>query len=148
MRNLTTEITIEAPARVVWEILTDLEKYEDWNPFIVSSEGDVTEGSRLRNKMQPPGGKTTTFKPTVTAVEAEKYFEWLGRLGVPGLFDGRHQFKLEAVGERTRFIQSEEFTGILVPLFAKMLDNKTQPGFEAMNQAIKERAEMVVTERG
>ncbi|MCP4308077.1 MAG: SRPBCC domain-containing protein [bacterium] len=148
MRNLTTEITIDAPASVVWEILTNLGKYEVWNPFIISSEGDVTEGSHLRNTMRPPGGKPTRFKPTVTAVESGKYFEWLGHLGVRGLLDGRHQFKLEAVGERTRFIQSEEFTGILVPLFAKMLDSKTKAGFEAMNQAIKERAEAVVTERG
>ena len=142
MKKLTTEIMIEAPTTIVWEILTDLNSYKDWNPFIISSEGEVAEGSRLRNQMRPPGGKTITFKPTVTAVEADSYFEWLGRLGIPGLFDGRHQFKLEAVGDGTRFIQSEEFTGILVPLFAKMLNNKTRPGFEAMNREIKKRAEM------
>ena len=142
MKKLIAETMIEAPSTVVWDILTDLDKYEEWNPFIVSSEGEVAEGSRLRNQMRSPGGQTTTFKPTVTAVEANSYFEWLGRLGIPGLFDGRHQFKLEAVGERTRFIQSEEFTGIMVPLFAKMLDNKTRAGFEAMNREIKKRAEM------
>jgi hypothetical protein len=148
MKKLTAEITIEAPTTVVWEILTDLNSYKEWNPFIISSEGEVTEGSRLRNKMQPPGGKVTTFKPTVTSVEPNRYFEWLGHLGVRGLFDGRHQFKLEAVGEGTRFIQREEFTGILAPLFAKMLDNGTRAGFEAMNQEIKKQAEKALAERG
>lgn len=148
MKKLTTEIMIEAPAAVVWEILADLDRYEEWNPFIVSAQGDVTEGSRLRNDMQLSGGRTTTIKPTVTSVEPGRYFEWLGHLGVRGLFDGRHQFKLEAVGEGTRFIQSEEFTGILVPLFAKMLDGGTRAGFEAMNQEIKKRAEKALAERG
>ena len=37
--QLHTEIEIEAPADIVWDILTDLDHYEDWNPFIVSSAG-------------------------------------------------------------------------------------------------------------
>lgn len=148
MKKLSTEIMIEAPPAVVWEKLADPGKYPDWNPFVISLEGDLEVGSRLRVQMRPPGGKATTFKPTVTAVETNKYLEWLGHLGIKGLFDGRHQFKLEAIGEGTRFLQSEEFTGILVPLFSRMLDIKTRAGFEAMNQALKERSEAGVAERG
>jgi hypothetical protein len=38
-------------------------------------------------------------------------------------------------------VQSEDFSGILVPLFAKMLDNQTVNGFNLMNEALKERCE-------
>ena len=148
MKKLTTEIMIEAPTSVVWETLTDLDKYEEWNPFIVSIEGDVAEGSQLRARMQPPGGMATTFKPTVTAVEHNRYFEWLGHLGIRGLFDGRHQFKLEEVGEGATFTQSEEFTGILASLLMRLIGSKTEAGFEAMNEALKTRVEQVVGERG
>ncbi len=89
-----------------------------------------------------------TFRPTVTAVDPDTKFEWLGTLGFRGVFDGRHIFELEATGSGTRFVQREEFTGLLVPLFARSLDGKTKAGFEAMNQAIKERAEAQVHERG
>ncbi len=34
---LHTEIDIEAPPETVWRILTDLERYGEWNPFVVSS---------------------------------------------------------------------------------------------------------------
>ena len=39
------------------------------------------------------------------------------------------------------FVQREEFRGLLVPLFSRSLDTDTRRGFEAMNQALKERAE-------
>ena len=44
-------------------------------------------------------------------------------------------------GRRTRFIQGERFTGLLVPLLRKNLDRGTREGFEAMNQALKARVE-------
>mgnify|MGYP001825684409 FL=1 len=141
MKQLVTEIEIEAPAEAVWEVLTGLDAYPEWNPFIVSAAGQIEVGATLRNRLESPNGKPMTFKPTVTVVEPNTKFEWLGRLGFPGLFDGRHIFELEPTAAGTRFVQREEFTGILVPLFARSLDGKTRAGFEAMNRAMKQRAE-------
>ena len=42
---------------------------------------------------------------------------------------------------RTRFIQQERFTGLLVQPFARSLDEHTLSGFHAMNAALKTRAE-------
>jgi hypothetical protein len=68
---------------------------------------------------------------------------WLGRVVLPGIFDGEHFFQIEPLdqGRRTRFIQGERFTGLLVPLLRKNLDRGTREGFEAMNQALKARVE-------
>lgn len=148
MKKLTTEITIDAPPSVVWETLTDFAKFPEWNPFVVAIAGNVTVGSQLQTSIRPPDSKTTTFKPTVTAVVENEYLEWLGHLGIKGLFDGRHHYKLEAVAKGTRFIQSEEFSGVLAPLLMGLIGAKTQAGFAAMNQALKDRAEQVVAERG
>ena len=41
----------------------------------------------------------------------------------------------------TRFVQREEFRGLLVPLLWSSVSRNTQRGFEAMNAALKERAE-------
>lgn len=139
--HLETQIDITAPPETVWGILTDLEAYSDWNPFVVSAEGNVAVGERLTNRMQPPGSRAMTFKPTVTAVEPGKKFEWLGHLIVPGIFDGRHSFELEATSSGTRLVHSEHFNGILVRFMRKMVDGGTRQGFEAMNAALKTRAE-------
>jgi hypothetical protein len=84
-----------------------------------------------------------TIKPTVLSAEPERKLAWLGRLGgVPKLFDGEHTFAIEPIGpNRVRFTQSERFGGILVPFLRKMLQTSTKAGFEAMNRALKERAE-------
>jgi hypothetical protein len=143
--ELRTEIEIDAPIEAVWETLTDLAAYPDWNPFIVSAEGRVAVGERLTNRLQPPGGKAMTFKPTVIVVEPGVAFEWLGRLGLPGIFDGRHRFDLtpsEKCG--TVLTQSEQFSGILVRVMRRSLDTQTIAGFEAMNAALKARVEATV----
>jgi len=140
--ELHTEIDIEAPPETVWGILTDLAHFADWNPFIVSSEGKVEVGERLKNRLQPPGGKAMTFRPTVTEVQSNQVFEWLGRLGPPGIFDGRHRFELEPTATGgTRLVHSEQLNGVLVRFLRKKLDTQTLPGFVAMNTALKDRAE-------
>ena len=139
--HLHTEIDIEAPPETVWEILTDLEQYGAWNPFVVSADGTVAVGERLTNRMQPPGGKVMTIRPTVTVVEPDRCFEWLGRLGLPGVFDGRHRFDLEATSTGTHLTHTEHFNGLLVRSMKRFLDNGTLAGFAALNAALKRRAE-------
>jgi hypothetical protein len=143
--ELHTEIEIDAPIDAVWEVLTDLAAYPDWNPFIVSSEGRADVGERLTNRMHPPGGRAITFKPTVTVVEPGVTFEWLGRMGLPGIFDGRHRFALAASTRGgTRVTQSEQFDGVLVRFMRTSLDTKTVAGFDAMNAALKAHVEATV----
>lgn len=139
--QLHSDIDIEAPPAVVWSVLTDLDGYAEWNPFVVSSQGSVAVGEKLTNRMQPPGGKAMTFRPKVTEVEPERVFEWLGRLGFPGVFDGRHRFEIEPTSTGSRLTQSEKFNGVLVRFMKKSLDTKTLQGFEAMNTALKTKAE-------
>jgi hypothetical protein len=141
VKELRSDIEIEAPAERVWQILTDFNAYPQWNPFIQRIAGVPETGTQLEVRIQPPGGTGMTFKPSVLAAKSNRELCWLGRLLVPGLFDGEHTLRLEPLGpERTRFVQSERFTGLLVPLFGSTLE-KTQRGFEEMNQALKARAE-------
>ncbi|MGI9603963.1 MAG: SRPBCC family protein [Acidimicrobiales bacterium] len=141
--ELHTEIDIDASPEVVWQVLTDLDHYPEWNPFITSSVGEPEVGNQLVNRMEPPGGKAITFKPRVTLVEDGKSFEWLGKLGLSGVFDGRHRFDIEASPTGTRFVQRESLDGVLVRFLRKSLDTTTKSGFEAMNAALKARAESV-----
>lgn len=134
-------IDIDAPANRVWAILTDTAAYPEWNPFITKLNGSLDPGSRLDVTIVPPGAKQQRFAPTVTAVEPERRLAWLGRLLIPGIFDGAHTFELEALTtESTRFTQSERFSGLLVPILRGLL-RTTETGFAAMNTALAERAE-------
>lgn len=142
MRQLSTTVEINSSPEVVWEILMDFAAYPDWNPFVREISGIPSEGERLAVRLENPGGKVMAFTPIVTEAIPHRAFSWLGKLGFKGVFDGHHHFTLEAVeGTGVRLTQSEDFSGVLVPLFWGTVTKKTQPGFDAMNAALKERAE-------
>lgn len=142
MKEIRTQIQINASAEKIWNTLTDFAKYPDWNPFIKSLNGDLKVGSQLEVLITPPHAKGMTFKPLVLSVEKNKTFRWKGKLFIKGLFDGEHIFEIEDNKNGScNFIHREQFNGILVPLMKDMLDNNTRHGFESMNQALKKRCE-------
>ena len=142
MRELRSEIAIDAPPERVWQVLTAFGAYPEWNPFIRSIEGEAKVGSRLKIRIEPPGARGMTFRPTVRAAEPARELRWLGRLLLPGLADGEHRLALEPLaGGRSRFIQSERFSGLLVGLLKETL-TATERGFEHMNEALKRRLEV------
>ncbi len=136
-RRIETSIEIEASPKKVWSLLTDFARMGAWNPFIKSISGTLVPGGRLAVHIVPPGKSGMRFKPTILAVNSERELRWLGRLLLPGIFDGEHYFLLEPVGlDRTRLTQGEKFSGILVGAFGGAL-SATKDGFEAMNVALR-----------
>jgi hypothetical protein len=141
MKNIQTEILILADTAKVWDVLMNFDSYPKWNPFITSIIGEPKLGNRLTVSINPPGGKGMTFKPNILTLESNKEFRWKGILGINGIFDGEHYFILEFLeNDKTKFIHGEKFSGLLVPLVGKMLD-KTQKGFQLMNESIKKECE-------
>lgn len=141
MKNIQTEILINTDITKVWDVLMNFDSYPKWNPFITSISGEPKLGNRLTVSINPPGGKGMTFKPTILSLESNKEFRWKGKLGINGIFDGEHYFILEFLeNDKTKFIHGEKFSGLLVSLLGKMLD-KTQKGFQLMNEAIKNECE-------
>ncbi|MDD2756297.1 MAG: SRPBCC domain-containing protein [Methanothrix sp.] len=139
-RTLQTEVVINASASNVWKVLIDFEAYPQWNPFIRQVTGTAEPGEKLAIRMHS-GGSTMTFLPTVLVVKPQRKLRWLGRLFIPGVFDGEHSFVIESLdGNQVRLIQSEEFNGLLVPFSESRLD-ETERSFNEMNRALKERAE-------
>ena len=142
MPEIRTEIEIDAEPEAVWRIVADFAAYPEWNPFVTSIEGPQEVGARLNVYLDPPNGRGMGFKPTVRAFDEGRELRWLGRLGLPGIFDGEHSFRVEARdGGGTTFVHQERFSGVLsIPMMWFLRKNTTR-GFEAMNAALKERAE-------
>ncbi len=142
MHDIATTIDIAATPDRVWSILVDFPAHPQWNPFVRSIEGTPRVGDRLTVSIRPPGGKGMTFRPTVLAAEPGRELRWRGHLLFPGLFDGEHYFRIEPLGPGlVRFVHGERFSGLLVPFAKSSLDRGTRAGFEAMNGALKARAE-------
>lgn len=140
-KEIRTHITIQATPEKIWAILTDFDRYPDWNPFIRSISGNVEPNCNIRVEIVPPEGKRMVFKPVVLRKEENNELKWQGKLFFKGLFDGEHAFELKRNEDgTTTFCHSEKFSGILV----RWIDLKqTEAGFEQMNRKLKELAEVV-----
>ena len=57
MKQIHTEILIDASAERVWQVLTGFADFPDWNPLFRSAKGDLTPGSQLEIHIQPQDGK-------------------------------------------------------------------------------------------
>ena len=145
MRSISESVDIAASPRQVWAVLADLDAYKDWNPFIQSASGQLTVGSTLTLRLVPAQGRALTFRPKVLAAQPGVLLCWIGRLVLPGIFDGTHQFELQDLGGSTRVTQSETFRGVLVPFTGKTIA-ATKGDFRALNQALKTRVERAVAE--
>lgn len=133
-----TEIFIDAPPERVWALLTDPVAHADWNPMMKAVEGSFTPGDRVRLTMFTPSGGTMTFRPRVLVADPGRELRWLGRLGLPRLFDGEHYFHLIRDEDGTRLIHGERFRGLLL----WGIDvHQFRAGFEAGNAKLRARAE-------
>lgn len=141
MKEIITDIHINASATKVWDVLINLPSYSKWNPFIIQACGRLKKGERLYITLHT-GEKKHKFRPTITEIKSGLYLEWLGHFFIPGLFDGRHYFNLEPIDAvSTRLIQGEIFSGLLAPSILNRKEQDTVTGFRIMNKALKIRAE-------
>ena len=68
-RVTSAELPIPARAGMVWSVLTDLESYPAWNPFIRRAEGQRREGARWRLELTLNGRSYLTVRAQVTCWE-------------------------------------------------------------------------------
>ncbi|MBC7271020.1 MAG: SRPBCC domain-containing protein [Streptomyces sp.] len=135
--EMSSALEIEATADEVWAVLADRESYPRWNPFIVSSAGDLVEGGTLTNELIDTNGGSMTFTPTVLTVEPGRELRWKGSVVLPGIFDGEHWFTIEPAGDgRVVLHQEERFSGIAVPPMIGSIRETTLPMFDRMNEAL------------
>jgi hypothetical protein len=138
---LHTEIEVDATPEQVWKVLADRQAYAEWNPFIISSTGELAAGGTITNVLRDTEGKETTFTPELLVVEPNKELRWVGKIAFGGIFDGEHAFRLEELPNgRTRLIHEETFRGVAVPFAKSMLTRTIEPQFIAMNHALAARA--------
>jgi hypothetical protein len=141
-KQIVTEIEIDATPSRVWQVLTDFEKYPTWNPFIKKISGVAARNEKLEVHMPDPRGGTMIFTPTILAAERDRELRWLGR-SEGDVFNGEHRFLIEPIdnNNKVHFTQSEKFTGSMVASLEEWLDTAVKQNFEAMNRALKQRAE-------
>ncbi len=127
---------IEAPTGRVWEILTDVESWPDWNSTVSTVQGRAELGRRIR--LTVPIAPDRTFRPRVVGLEPPRRMVWQD--GVAPLFRGTRTYLLAPEGEATTFEMTEAFRGVVLPLIRRSLPDMREP-FDTFAADLKARAE-------
>lgn len=142
MRELRTEIQISAPIDQVWQVLTDFEHWQDWNPMVNQVSGSATLGSRLNITMRGPTGKDANkYQPTLLEVNPPRSLRWRATMMGGVMFSNYRVFELKEQQGGTVLVNKEEFSGLMVPLFWGKMKPFVVPMLEKMNKALKDKLE-------
>jgi uncharacterized protein YndB with AHSA1/START domain len=129
------EIEIAAPPEVVWEVLTRLENWPNWNSDVkwMRLDGPLAPGTEFRWKAGPG-----TIVSTIDRVEPPRYISWHGRTLT---IDAYHQWWLEPRDSGT-FVRTEEpFFGALARLLRRPLQKTLDKSFADSLERLKREAE-------
>ena len=138
-------IEIDAAAAHVFDILTDLDRYPEWNPFTPRAESSLEIGAPVHLYVRLRSQRLRHQVEYVTANEPPSRLCWgadiLGR-GSRFLARADRCQTLTPVGpHRTLYECTDEITGWLTPVVMRLFGPAMQRGFEDCAFALKKRAE-------
>ena len=134
-------IGVQAPADVVWDIVYDLDRWNEWNPTYPQAAGEVRIGNVLTLTLALPGQPVQELKPRVLDWVPNEQLHWqLSMMG--GLIKTLRYIEITPLTELACIVDNGEFFGGLMgPSLGKRMGRTVRRGFEAMNEAQKTRAE-------
>jgi hypothetical protein len=136
-----TSVDIAAPPERVWRVLADVARYPEWNPQITAIRGPLTVGAPFEEHVASATRGAVVLRPTLLAFDAPREFRWAATLLPLGLLRAEHAIRLEPLpGGATRVHNTERHTGALAGVAHRQLAAE-EPGYHAMNRALKARCE-------
>lgn len=144
MKEIRTEIEIEARPRLVWQVLTDFAAYPAWNPCLIEVRAQPRPGSRV-DMVFRSSKRRFRLDARIVRADAERELRWCGPTSrVRGvLFRGEHYWTIRGIrgGSRSQLVHGEAFAGLLIPALSSWLDREVLHAYRALNLALKARAE-------
>jgi hypothetical protein len=142
MPSVHTTTFIAAPPARVWAVLTDFDRYADWNPVIPQMRAEARVGATARFRICLEGTPELRFVARVERCDPERAFSWRGGAPlVPALASGHHWFTLAPEGDGTRLTHGEDFQGLLALLVRGKTHARVTRSYDRLNAALKARAE-------
>jgi hypothetical protein len=147
--TIRTELEIEAPPSLVYEVFAGFPFYRAWNPIVVDVVGEARRGERVTFSVVTDAKGTISSRPaTIVAADPVRcYLEWQGVTGARWFAAGRHWFRADAAPCGTVLRHEEEIAGLVARLLKPTQLNAGREGFHALNLAIKRRAEKLARAR-
>lgn len=137
-RDFSITVEIDAPPEIVWEVMSDVERWHEWTASISSirrlDPGPFQVGSRA--KVRQPKFPPAVWK--VTAIEPGREFTWKSE-GFGFVVYGSHAVTAQERGSRVTL--ALHYTGVLGGLLASLTRGITERYLKLEAEGLKRRSE-------
>lgn len=141
------DFEVRAPAEVVWEVITDLPRYREWNPFCVECESTLAPGDPIRMQVNLTG-KPQPVEEVMQAHRPGTHLAYHMKPYPLGALSSLRTHDVERCGDgASRYRSHFELRGWLAPVVRGLLGASLQRGFTGMSEGIVRRAEVLWSQR-
>lgn len=145
-RNIVTSkvVDIDAPASVVWQVLTDLPRYREWNPFTVRVESTLQIGDPVDLYIPIPDqpGQEMCVREWLVASEPDRLLSWEQRTTAENKDCARRDQYVEAVDAgHSRYYTTDIFLGLNQDTLMDAFGPWVKASFDGVADGVKRQAE-------
>jgi hypothetical protein len=147
VRSITVEI--DAPAKIVWDILIDMPRYGEWNPFCVKAESTLEMGAPVN--MLLTSFWTDELVPNceyICAFEPERLISWEMKYSEAWPYAARRDQVITPLGpDRCSYHSTDAFLGDTAVHVMRFAGPWVKVAFDKTARALKARAEALWADR-
>ena len=135
-------VDIHAPIDTVWDVLADVDRYHEWNPFARTyTKTDVRVGSFVDFDVKL-GRYDRKQTERFEAVEPPTLLSWSTKIGTELLLKALREQRLEKRSETScSYFNTDTLEGPLAPLAILLFGRAMRRGFDDVGRALKQTAE-------
>ena len=141
------DLEVKAPAAVVWEVITDLDRYSDWNPFLQTCSTTFKPGDPVDLTVKL-GKQLRQEREFMVQYEESVGFAYQMKPPPLGALKSFRSHRIEAVdAENCIYHSSFRLEGWLSPIVNLAVGKHLHTGFDGMSYGIRDRAEQLAVKR-
>ncbi|MEU7628871.1 SRPBCC domain-containing protein [Nocardia sp. NPDC049220] len=132
---------IDAPTELVWQVITDFPRYEQWNPFVSECHSSLIPGEpidMLVHLSETPRKQREWIRSHTPGRELTYSMK---PVALGALHSLRSHTVTPLADNRSRYESHFELAGWLQPVVVALLGKNLRRGFEGMTNGIQRQAE-------
>ncbi|MFE3541494.1 SRPBCC family protein [Nocardia sp. NPDC059177] len=137
-------IEIDVPAATVWEVLTDFDRYGEWNTFCFEAASTLEPGAPIDMQVQLGGNRRPQREWIRTHTPGSEFSYAMKPVPLGALHSLRSHTVVPLGPDRCRYESRFTLAGWLSPVVVLALGKHLKAGFGAMTAGVATRATSLV----
>ncbi|MGW4636261.1 SRPBCC family protein [Nocardia sp. NPDC004415] len=137
-------IEIDVPAAKVWEVLTDFDRYGEWNTFCFEAASTLEPGTPIDMRVQLGGNRRPQREWIRTHTPGSEFSYAMKPVPLGALHSLRSHTVVPLGPDRCRYESRFTLAGWLSPVVELALGKHLRAGFTAMTAGVGARATSLV----